>query len=103
MHGNLKLVRRIHTNKKKIIYKNIMQNKNKSADRRLARLNQHLDGIQKIMTENQGDKSSTWKAMKKWRRFLKSPLSEVKRLDSYDRMIEELKEKKPDDQPSSDV
>ena len=88
---------------KKTIYKNIMQNKNDAANRRLARLNQHLDGIQKIMGENKGDKSSTWKAMKKWRRYMKSPISELKRLDNYSNMITELKEKKPDDQPSPEV
>ena len=74
-----------------------------SADRRLARSMEEFNGIKKIIDENKGNKQKTWTAMKKYKRFIKSPLSEVKRLDNYDRMYQELKDGFADDQSAPEV
>jgi hypothetical protein len=70
-----------------------------SADRRLARSMEEFNGIKKIIDENKGNKQKTWTAMKKYKRFIKSPLSEVKRLDNYDKMYQDLKDTYADQSP----
>ena len=74
-----------------------------SADRRLARSMEEFNGIKKIIDANKGNKQKTWTEMKKYKRFIKSPLSEVKRLDNYDKMYQELKDGFADDQPAPEV
>ena len=70
-----------------------------SADRRLARSMEEFNGIKKIIDENKGNKQKTWTAMKKYKRFIKYPLSEVKRLDNYDKMYQDLKDTYADQSP----
>ena len=70
-----------------------------SADRRLARSMEEFNGIKKIIDENKGNKQKTWTAMKKYKRFIKSPLSEIKRLDNYDKMYQDLKDTYADQSP----
>ena len=70
-----------------------------SADRRLARSMEEFNGIKKIIDENKGNKQKTWTAMKKYNRFIKSPLSEVRRLDNYDKMYQDLKDTYADQSP----
>ncbi len=70
-----------------------------SADRRLARSMEEFNGIKKIIDENKGNKQKTWTAMKKYKRFIKSPLSEVRRLDNYDKMYQDLKDTYADQSP----
>jgi hypothetical protein len=70
-----------------------------SADRKLAKSMQEFNGIKKIIEENKGNKQKTWTKMKKYKKFIKSSLSEVQRLDNYDKMYEDLKDTYADQPP----